>query len=115
MVGTPASTDDLVIQIDRIQYETRQGPCLSAISEESTVRANDLRGDTRWPKFAQRAVDLGVMSMVAFQLYVRERDLGALNLYSKSVDVLRTRTRTPDCCSPPMPPSHWSEPNTSPI
>jgi hypothetical protein len=86
VVSTPASTDDLVVEIDRIQYETKQGPCLSAISDVTTVRANDLRDDTRWPKFSQRAVDLGVRSMLAFQLYVRERDLGALNLYSTSVD-----------------------------
>lgn len=86
MVSTPASTNDLVIEIDRIQYETKQGPCLSAISDVTTVRANDLREDPRWPKFSQRALDLGVRSMLAFQLYVRERDLGALNLYSTSVD-----------------------------
>lgn len=87
VVSTPASTDDVVVRIDRIQYETREGPCLSAISDESTVRANDLRDDTRWPKFSRRAVELGVRSMLAFQLYVRERDLGALNLYSNSADM----------------------------
>ena len=85
-MSTPASTDDLVVEIDRVQYETKQGPCLSAIRDDTTVRAGDLRQDGRWPKFSQRAVDLGVLSMLAFQLYVRERDLGALNLYSKSVD-----------------------------
>ncbi len=87
VVSTPASTDDLVIQIDRIQYETTQGPCLSAITDETTVRANDLQVDVRWPQFSQRAVDLGVLSMLAFQLYVQERHLGALNLYSNSVDM----------------------------
>lgn len=86
-LSTPVSTDDLVVQIDRIQYQTKQGPCLSAISEEATVRADDLRVETRWPEFAGRAVDLGVKSMLAFQLYVRERDLGALNLFSRSVNV----------------------------
>lgn len=84
---TPVSTDDLVVRIDQVQYETNQGPCLSSISEQATVRADDLREETRWPKFAGRSVQLGVLSMMAFQLYVRERDLGALNLYSRSVNV----------------------------
>lgn len=85
-VTTPASTDDLVVQIDQVQYETGQGPCLSAIKQDTTIRADNLRTDARWPAFAGQAVKLGVPSMLSFQLYVNEQDLGALNLYSTKVE-----------------------------
>jgi len=82
-LSTPAATDQLVRTIDRVQYEVREGPCLSAAWERITVRADDLRTETRWPEFARRAVDLGVQSMLAFQLYVRDEVMGSLNLYSR--------------------------------
>lgn len=40
----------------------------------------------RWPRFARRAAEAGVGSMLAFQLYVTGDNLGALNLYSSRVD-----------------------------
>lgn len=85
-ISTPAATDDLVCRIDQLQYETGEGPCLSSARDRITVRAGDLRTERRWPRFAARAADLGVLSVLAFQLYVEERDLGALNLYSRAED-----------------------------
>jgi len=38
--------------------------------------------EDRWPDFTRRALDLGIRSMLSFQLYVAEDTLGALNLYS---------------------------------
>lgn len=81
-VSTPAATDDFVELIDQLQYQVRQGPCLTSIREQATVRADDLSSETRWPAFAARAVELGVRSMLSFQLFVDDHDLGALNLYS---------------------------------
>ena len=85
-VTTLASTDDLVDRVDRVQYEVDQGPCLDSIRYEATVRSDDLRAERRWPDFATRAADLGVLSMLSFQLFVREHDLGALNLYGAEVN-----------------------------
>ena len=84
-VQTPAATDDLVHRIDRIQYQTGQGPCLDAIRDHDTVLVNDLATDRRWPLFASRAAAEGIRSMAAFQLFVRDQELGALNLYSERV------------------------------
>jgi GAF domain-containing protein len=76
----------MVEAIDRVQYEVKQGPCLSSAWDSLTVRADDLRTDTRWPDFARRAADLGVLSMLSLQLYVRDEELGSLNLYSRTVE-----------------------------
>ena len=48
-MSTPAASDDLVTQIDRVQYETGEGPCVETATEHATVRSDDLRAglDTR--------------------------------------------------------------------
>lgn len=82
--STPAFTSDLVMAIDKVQYAAGEGPCVMAASEEiAVVRADDLATDERWPVFGERAVALGVRSMVSFQLYAdQDGTIGALNLYS---------------------------------
>lgn len=80
--ATPAATDDLVRRVDRVQYETGQGPCVDAIREHATIRLSDLSTDRRWPDFVREALHLGVRSMLSFQLYVTGDNLGALNLYA---------------------------------
>jgi hypothetical protein len=84
-VRTTASTDPLVVQVDEVQYSTGEGPCLSAIYDHATVRLTDMRSEARWPRFAAGATELGIGSMLAFQLFVHGEDLGALNLFSPRV------------------------------
>lgn len=91
-VGTPAATDELVPRIDQAQYETNEGPCLDAIRYDATIRCDDLQADERWPRFAARALELGVKSMLSFQLFVRDRELGAPNLYSREPHVFDDST-----------------------
>src|SRR5829696_4548158 len=84
---TPAATDDVSAQVDQIQYETGEGPCLSAIVEHHTFRTVDLAAETRWPKFAGPAVlRTGVRSVLAYRLFTEQDTFGALNLYSRQVD-----------------------------
>jgi len=77
-----ASTDDLPKRVDALQVEVGEGPCLEALREHRTVRADDVATDERWPQFGPRAARLGAASMLSFQLFVDENNLGALNLYS---------------------------------
>ncbi len=81
-VTTRAGTHDLVFQVDRAQYETGEGPCLDAVYEQRTVRLDDMGTEDRWPEFTRRTIELGVRSMLSFQLFVQHDNLGALNLYS---------------------------------
>jgi GAF domain-containing protein len=79
---TPAASHELVETVDAVQYRLREGPCLSALHGQSTMLADDLADDDRWPRFGPRAVELGVRSMVSFQLFVHAGTVGALNLYA---------------------------------
>lgn len=81
-VSTVTMTGDVVGEVDQVQYDTGQGPCLEALYAHKLVSVPDLAHETRWPGFAERAHRLGVSSMLSFQLFVRDDDLGALNLYS---------------------------------
>jgi GAF domain-containing protein len=78
-----AATDDLVAESDRAQQDLGEGPCLDAIWTEETVSVEDLEHDERWPRFGKRALELGVRSMLSFQLFTEGNNLGALNLYSR--------------------------------
>jgi transcriptional regulator with GAF, ATPase, and Fis domain len=85
-VRTQAGTADLVYQVDQVQYDTGEGPCLSSLYQQRTVRLSDMAAETRWPRFTVRAAELGVGSMLSFQMYVERDNLGALNLYSRVAD-----------------------------
>jgi len=85
-VTTRASTSALSLAVDRAQYETGQGPCLDSLYDQRTIRLSDLGVEQRWPEFVGRAADLGVGSMLAVQLYVKDDELGALNLLSEAKD-----------------------------
>jgi GAF domain-containing protein len=83
-VTSQAPTSGLPSAVDAIQMEEHEGPCLSAVYEQTTVRIPDMYDERRWPAFSRRAADeTGVASMLAFQLFVVEENLGALNLYAR--------------------------------
>jgi GAF domain-containing protein len=82
-VVSAAATSDLARRFDDLQQETQQGPCLQAMYNQETIRVDDLAADPRWPELALRATELGVHSMLSFQLFVEANDLGALNLLAR--------------------------------
>jgi GAF domain-containing protein len=85
-IETPAATSNVALRGDQLQYELGEGPCLDSIAHHETVASPDLLKETRWPTWApQVAQELGVRSMLCFQLFTTARSLGALNLYSSSV------------------------------
>jgi GAF domain-containing protein len=80
---TLATTDDLSRDVDTLQTQTGQGPCLTTLFEHATVRLDDARTEQRWPLFTPGAAELGMGSMLSLQLYVEGSDLGALNLLNE--------------------------------
>lgn len=91
-ITTPVQSAAIVREVDRIQSMTGQGPCLSSAREHRTVRADNLRTDARWPKFAARAARAGIRSMLCVQLFVADDSHGALNLYSRFPNAFDSRS-----------------------
>ena len=82
-ITSEAASGELPGRVDALQERLRQGPCLDAAYEHVTVRVADMSTETRWPDFTRGALELGAAGMLAFQLYVEDNDLGALNLFSR--------------------------------
>lgn len=86
-IYTPAASHDVARQVDLIQYDTDEGPCLSAIRDQDMYVTGDLRTEDRWPSFATRAATAsGVRSMLSLRLFVEGDNLGALNMCSRRPD-----------------------------
>lgn len=86
-IDTPAATDQACRLADELQYELDEGPCVQSIRQHETVHSVDLTTEPRWPSWAARVSrDFGFRSMLCVQLFVADDTLGALNLYSNSID-----------------------------
>lgn len=80
--STEAWTDEKVVEIDRKQYETGDGPCLEANRTQRPVRATVEGGREKWPAFAEAAERAGVQAYLSAPIVVEDDVIGSLNLYS---------------------------------
>ncbi|MFC5056231.1 GAF and ANTAR domain-containing protein [Saccharothrix xinjiangensis] len=85
---TVAATDELAVSADAAQYDAGDGPCLRVLPHARVLRAGDLAADARWPRFRERAVELGVHGVVACHLPTRDGGRSALNLYAREPGAL---------------------------
>jgi transcriptional regulator with GAF, ATPase, and Fis domain len=81
-VTTMASTDSLVDRLDELQYSLDEGPCLDAMHDHTSVVVEDMRTETRWPRFAPLAAAAGCISQMGIEIFREAGRVGGLNLYS---------------------------------
>lgn len=99
-IETPAFTDELVVEVDRAQFEYGEGPVLQAAAEDEVLRIEDMSTERRWPKFAQRAESLGVGSMISCTLPAQRGCHAALHLHApKPAAFDRTAVETASICA----------------
>lgn len=79
-----AASDDSALQFERLQGEINEGPCVEACRLNLAVAVPDLRADTRFGRFAPRAVAAGLVAVFAFPLRHGHTQLGALDLYRRT-------------------------------
>src|ERR1700749_2620876 len=79
-----ASSDERMRLLELFELQGAQGPCLGAFSPGRVLPAGGARSRTRWPVFAQHAVDSGFQLMCAVPLRVRTDIIGALNLFRRT-------------------------------
>jgi transcriptional regulator with GAF, ATPase, and Fis domain len=83
-IDTPAATHRWPVILDEIQQRHREGPCLTSAWEKQTVHIADLETDARWPKYrADALTETPIRSIMAFQLFIADRTMGALNVYAE--------------------------------
>ena len=83
-IDTPAATHPYPILLDEIQQRHREGPCLESAWDEKTIHVPDLENEHRWPNYRRDALDeTPIRSIMAFQLFVADHTMGALNVYGE--------------------------------
>ncbi len=88
---TVVATDPFVREVDTIQYSIGEGPCISAASEQRTMRSGSLGGEHRWPRFGPRVGRLGVHSVLSLPLLTPDGVFGAMNVYARAKDAFDDR------------------------
>lgn len=83
---TLAPTDNLMFDLDHLQVETGQGPCVEAAVDDLIVRTDDFEEELRWPDYRPKVLELGIRSALSFKLYTATRTAGALNIFSSKPD-----------------------------
>jgi GAF domain-containing protein len=80
-----AGSDENVRLMELFQLQNQEGPCLDAFRTGHPVINVDLEAATdRWPRFVPRAAAAGFRSVHAFPLRLRERVIGALNVFGST-------------------------------
>jgi hypothetical protein len=95
---TPTNTETEAIELDHVQYETGEGPCLDAADPEGPAFAHsgDLSTESAWPEFARQAADHGYSSVLSTALITTGDPTpftGALNIYSREPRGLNAAAR----------------------
>jgi GAF domain-containing protein len=78
------ATDAKVLRADTLQYELREGPCLSAWADVRPVIIADTTTDTRWKDWSGAAAQAGVRSCLSVPLVRANESIGAMKVYSSS-------------------------------
>jgi GAF domain-containing protein len=82
---TPVFTDKAALLLDDVQYEAGDGPCLAAIRHHGPEHCTTA-SETRWPPFVDAARRHEVSAVLSTPLVDGDASVGALNMYSRSVD-----------------------------
>ncbi|HEX8498658.1 MAG TPA: GAF and ANTAR domain-containing protein [Actinomycetales bacterium] len=86
---TAAASDDIARQVDGLEREVGDGPCVDAIIGESYQADSDIREQCQWPQLAEKVIaQTPVRGMVGYRLVVDGQKQGALNVFSDTPGAL---------------------------
>jgi GAF domain-containing protein len=84
---TPIETEPIAADLDQVQYNTGEGPCVLAaeLSGAGHALSGDLATEPAWPTFGPAAASCGFHSVLATTLPAAKPPnlAGALNIYSR--------------------------------
>jgi diguanylate cyclase (GGDEF)-like protein len=83
-----AASDESALRFEELQTELGEGPCLMAYQTGDAVAVADLRDEIRFPGFAPRAIEAGLVAVFTFPLRSGGDQLGALDLYRNTSGLL---------------------------
>jgi GAF domain-containing protein len=79
-----AASTESARHLELFQLQHAEGPCLDCFHTGQPVTIADLAVDNaRWPVFTPRAQEAGIRSVHAFPMRLRDRVIGALNIFGE--------------------------------
>jgi GAF domain-containing protein len=75
------ATDGPGRQLEDIQLDAGNGPCVEAFIRDDLVLSEDLASDQRWPEVAARVAPLGVHGMLGVPVHLSGLPIGSLDVY----------------------------------
>ena len=76
-----AASDEAIREIERLQIELDEGPCLRSARTGAVVAVPDLAGDHGFRRFAPAALERGLQAVFSFPMAIDDAHVGAFNLY----------------------------------
>jgi diguanylate cyclase (GGDEF)-like protein len=76
-----AASNDTILEIESLQNELGEGPCLTAYRTGAAVAVPDLSEDTTFPRFSARAQESALAAVFTFPMSIDGTRFGALDLY----------------------------------
>lgn len=78
------ASDESARLLELVQLQDSEGPCLDCFnSGQAVVNADLAAASDRWPSFAPQAVAAGFLSVHAFPMRLRDRVIGAVNVFGR--------------------------------
>lgn len=87
-----SATDPVVLEADQLQYDLRQGPCLTAWAQQTTILIDDTQSEKRWPAWIRGIAHLPLRSALSCPLSTPHGAIGALKIYSRNPGGFDSRT-----------------------
>jgi GAF domain-containing protein len=78
-----AASDDRFAHLEELQIRHQEGPCVDAFETKELIRAEDLTGDQRWPRFSEAAVERKVRAVLASPLPYNQDAVGVVAVLSE--------------------------------
>ncbi len=76
-----SASDKVLLQIEGLQMELGEGPCLEAYRTGEPVLIPDLGKGERFPNFGPRAAEVGMAAVFSFPMRMNGSRIGAADLY----------------------------------
>ena len=80
-----ADSDDRVDDLEELQIEHGEGPCIDAFDDKELVHAADLAAEERWPKFSPAAVGRALRAVLASPIPYNQMAIGVVAVFSAKV------------------------------
>src|SRR5512132_4592159 len=80
-----ADSDRRIGDLEELQIEHGEGPCVDAFEDKTLVDTEDLAAEARWPKFSPAALERGLLAVLASPIPYNQQAIGVVAVFSAEV------------------------------